>query len=75
MTQYTKAYLQVAYHCWGIGIEPGGFVKSLLACFEKADPENTEKLSKAFPEIGEAVRSVREGRLRREDVEEFMEGQ
>ncbi len=34
------------------GVEPGGFVKSLLGTFQLADIENTKKLSSLWPEIG-----------------------
>ena len=42
------------------GYEPGGFTKSLLEAWGRADYANDARLSQAFPVLGEAIRMMKD---------------
>ncbi len=66
MTEITKEEAQVYWVAWDThppGVEPGGFRRSLITAFLRADDENFAKLEPVFPEIAAAVKAWQQGDL------------
>lgn len=64
MSELEEAARQVLFHinpAAAGGIRAGGFVTALLNAWERADSENSSRLSAAFPVLGVAVAASRSG--------------